>query len=220
VSYSDFLKTKNIGARERGLTELPDLASHLFKHQRACVEFGLALGSFGLFTDTGMGKTACELEWCKHTAAASNGRALILTPLAVARQIEREARRWGYDARVIREGSEAADGVNICNYDRIDKLDTDSFGAVALDESSILKSFTGKTCRALISTFSGHRWRMAATATPEPNDHMELGQHSEFLGQLSSTEMLSRWFVNDTSEASQSWRLKGHARQSFWDWMS
>jgi hypothetical protein len=220
ASYEEFIGGKRLAGRRRGLDSIPDLARHLFRHQRVCVDFGLSLGSWGLFTDTGMGKTACELEWSRHAATASNGRALVLTPLAVARQIEREAHRWGYEARVIREQSESGSGINICNYDRLGKLDCESYGAVALDESSILKSFGGKTCQALIAAFAGHRWRMAATATPAPNDHMELGQHSAFLGQLQANEMLSRWFINDTSEASQCWRLKGHARQDFWDWMS
>jgi hypothetical protein len=218
--YASFVRGKRLSGSKRGLASLPKLATHLFRHQGACVEFGLSLGSWGLFTDTGMGKTACELEWSRHAGEASNGRALILTPLAVARQIEREAKRWGYEARVIREQSEVRLGINICNYDRLVKLDCDAFGAVALDESSILKSFGGKTCQELISAFAGHRWRMAATATPAPNDHMELGQHSAFLGQLQANEMLSRWFINDTSEASQSWRLKGYACHDFWDWMS
>lgn len=218
--YREFLETKEVRAPVRGLADVPPLAPHLFRFQRECVDFGLRVGSWGLFLDTGLGKTACELEWSKHAAAASNGYALILTPLAVARQIEREGARWGYDARVIREQAEARPGINICNYDRLDKLDPDAFGAVALDESSILKQFTGKTSRFLINAFAGHRWRMAATATPAPNDHMELGQHAEFLGIMSSAEMLTRWFINDSGDASHTWRLKKHAEHSFWDWMS
>lgn len=170
--------------------------------------------------NTGLGKTACELEWCRHAAEATNGRALILTPLAVARQIEREGRRWGYEINVIREQSEARDGISVCNYDRLEKLDPHAFGAVALDESSILKSFTGKTTRALIEQFGSHRFRLSATATPAPNDHMELGQHAEFLGVMRSVEMLSRFFINDTSQASQHWRLKRHGVGAFWDWVA
>jgi hypothetical protein len=219
-AYGAFLESKAIRAPLRGLDRIPPLASHLFPFQRAAVEFGLRAGSWGLFFDTGLGKTACELEWCKHAAAESNGQALILTPLAVARQIETEGKRWGYNVRVIREQAEAGPGINICNYDRLDKLDPQSFGAIALDESSILKAFTGRTSRALIEAFAGHRWRMAATATPAPNDHMELGQHAEFCRVMSGVEMLSRFFINDTGTASQEWRLKGHAVMSFWNWMA
>jgi hypothetical protein len=218
VSYADFLASKAIRAKERGLSDVPTLAGHLFPFQRSCVEFALRAGSAGNFLSTGLGKTACELEWSSHAAEASNGKALILAPLSVGWQIAKEAERWGYDARVIREQAEAKSGINICNYDRLDKLDPTAFGAVALDESSILKSFSGKTSRSLIDAFSNHRFRLSATATPAPNDHMELGQQSDFLGVMPSSEMLMRWFINDTSVASQEWRLKKHAVNDFWDW--
>jgi hypothetical protein len=121
---------------------------------------------------------------------------------------------------VIRDQSEAREGINVCNYDRLDKIDPEAFGAAALDESSILKSFAGKTSRGLIQAFAGHRFRLSATATPAPNDHMELGQHADFCGVMASNEMLSRFFINDTSTASQEWRLKRHGVNAFWDWMS
>lgn len=218
MNYADFLASKAIRATERGLSNVPSLAAHLFPHQRSCVEFALRAGSAGNFLSTGLGKTACELEWAHHAAEASNGKALILAPLSVGWQIEQEARRWGYEARVIRDQSDAKHGINICNYDRLDKLDPSAFGAVALDESSILKSFAGKTSRTLIAAFSQHRFRLSATATPAPNDHMELGQQSDFLGVMPASEMLMRWFINDTSVASQEWRLKKHAVNDFWDW--
>ncbi len=218
MSYADFLAGKAIRATERGLSSVPTLAGHLFPFQRSCVEFALRAGSAGNFLSTGLGKTACELEWSAHAAEASNGKALILAPLSVGWQIEQEGKRWGYDARVIRDQSEAKFGINICNYERLDKLDPAAFGAVALDESSILKSFSGKTSRVLIEAFSQHRFRLSATATPAPNDHMELGQQSDFLGVMPGSEMLMRWFINDTSTASQEWRLKKHAINDFWDW--
>jgi hypothetical protein len=134
--------------------------------------------------------------------------------------MEREAVSLGYNARVIRDQSHAKDGINIINYDRLEKVDADSFGAVSLDESSILKSFGGKTTTALCELFSAHKFRLSATATPAPNDHMELGNQSAFLGIMPANEMLMRWFINDTAEASQQWRLKGHAADDFWDWMA
>jgi hypothetical protein len=216
--YSKFLKSKIIRAESRGMCSIPQLSSHLFNFQKLCVEFGLSVGSFGLFLDTGLGKTACELEWATHAAEASNGKALILTPLAVARQIEAEGKRWGYPCRVIRQSSDAEEGINVCNYDRLELLNVDDFGAVVLDESSILKDFSGKTTRNLIETFKNHRWRMCATATPSPNDHTELGNHSEFLGILQRNEMLIRWFIHDSANTAD-WRLKGHAHDSFWEWM-
>jgi hypothetical protein len=218
--YAAFLASKAVRAKERGLERVPELAPHLFPFQRHCVEFALSCGSSGLFLDTGLGKTECQLEWCRHALEATNGRALILTPLAVAGQTKRRAERWGYDARIIREQSDAGPGTNICNYDRLDKLDPQAFGAVALDEASILKNFTGKTTRKLIEAFRGHRFKFCATATPAPNDHMELGNYCEFLDVMAANEMLSRFFINDTSTASQQWRLKGHAVTAFWDWMA
>jgi hypothetical protein len=196
------------------------MPSHLFDFQAAVVSFLLRQGRGAAFLDTGLGKTACELEWSNQAAEASNGRALILTPLAVARQIEAEGRRWGYDIRVVREQSDVRPGINVCNYDRLDHLDPGAFGAVALDESSILKSFNGSVSRGLINAFRDTRFRLAATATPSPNDHMELGQHSDFLGVMASSEMLIRWFINDTSTASQTWRLKKHGEAAFWDWVA
>ncbi len=219
MSYAAFLESKAISAPERGLSEIPALSANLFPHQAASVEFGLRVGSWGCFLDTGLGKTRCELEYLSHTLPQTNGTALILTPLAVARQIEREGQDCGYDVRVIRDQSDVRTGINICNYDRLDHIAPELFGAVALDESSILKSFTGKTTRRLIDAFVNHRWRMAATATPAPNDHVELAQHSEFLGLMARDEMLVRWFINDSGDT-KSWRLKRHGVESFFDWMS
>src|SRR5512139_2573231 len=218
--YKQFLVSKALKASAHGMADVPELADHLFPFQHHCVDFALRVGCAGLFLDTGLGKTECQLEWCQKAIEATNAKALILTPLAVAGQTNRRAKRWGYKARVIREQSEAAPGINICNYDRLYKLDASEFPIVSLDEASILKSFTGKTTRALIELFKGAKFKLAATATPAPNDHMELGNYAEFLEIMAANEMLSRFFINDTSTASQQWRLKGHAVNSFWDWMA
>ncbi len=219
-AYQDFLASKAIKAKARGLNKVPDLAPHLFEFQRQCVDHHLRVGAGACFLDTGLGKTEVQLEFCQKAIEATNERALLLTPLAVAGQTKRRADRWGYEARIIREQCEAGPGINICNYDRLEKLDPQEFGIVSLDEASILKSFTGKTTRKLIDAFRGHRFKLVATATPAPNDHMELGNYSEFLEIMAANEMLSRFFINDASTASQEWRLKGHAIQAFWDWMS
>jgi hypothetical protein len=218
--YQTFLEQKTLKAAHVGLSDVPKLSSHLFPFQAETVSFGLKAGSFGCFLDTGLGKTLCELEWCQHAAEATNGLALILTPLAVARQIEAEGKRFGYTAHVVRSQADVQPGINVCNYDRLHLLEPDAFGAVALDEASILKNFTGTVSRNLIEVFSTQRFRMVATATPAPNDHTELGQHTAFLGIMTRDEMLIRWFINDTSEASQSWRLKHHAVSPFFDWMA
>lgn len=219
TGYADFLAAKTLIAQPTGLANVPPIAGHLFDFQRGCVEFGLQAGSWGLFLDTGLGKTRCQLEWAAHAAEASNGKALILTPLAVARQIEREGLDCGYQVRVIRSQDEAGEGINVCNYDRLHLLAPDEFGAVSLDEASILKNFVGRVSSSLISAFAGHRFRCAATATPAPNDHTELAQHASFLGVMNRDEMLVRWFINDSGDT-KSWRLKGHAVTPFFDWMS
>lgn len=218
--YQQFLAKKAVKAPSRGLKSAPAMPDHLKPFQQASTAFALEVGTAGLFLDTGLGKTRCQLHYCDVARREGNGRALILTPLAVARQIEREGLALGYQARVIRDQSESGEGINICNYDRLDKLDPAAYSAISLDEASILKSFTGKTTRALIEAFKGQRFKMVATATPAPNDHMELGNYGEFLEIMAANEMLSRFFINDTSTASQQWRLKGHAERAFWDWMA
>lgn len=220
VDYAQFIESKVPLATKRGMSRIPALSSHLFDFQKHCVQFLLEVGSGGLFLDTGLGKTLVQLEYAEHARHTTNGWALILTPLAVAKQIEREAKRFGYDARVIRDQSEAREGINICNYGRLHLIDTTKFGVATLDEASILKSFGGKTSRILIDAFAGHRWRMPATATPAPNDHMEMGQYADFCGIMHSNEMLSRFFINDTAQASQKWRLKRYGVDAFWNWVA
>ena len=218
--YLEFLARKAPRASSSGFE--PDaMPDHLFDFQGAVADFAVRQGRAGVYLDTGLGKTRIELEWASQCMRRTpGGKALILTPLAVAKQMEREGQSLGYDCRIVRDQSDVRAGINICNYDRLDKLDAGSFGAVALDESGILKSFNGATSSALINAFAGHRFRLSATATPAPNDHMELGQQSAFLGIMPANEMLMRWFINDTKEASQQWRLKGHAQDDFWDWMA
>lgn len=218
ADYAQFLAGKSAKAPMRGLTDIPALAEHLFPFQAHSVAHALRVGAGGLFLDTGLGKTECQLEWCQKALEATNGRALIMTPLAVAGQTARRAERWGYEARVIRDQSEAGPGINICNYDRLERLDPGYYGAVSLDEASILKSFNGKTTRALIAAFAGTRFKLAATATPAPNDYMELGQYSEYLEIMPSNEMLMRWFIADQTEMGK-YRLKRHGIIPFYDWM-
>jgi len=217
--YTQFLMTKAPRAASCGISPGP-MPSHLFDFQAEVCRFLLSVGRAAEFLGTGLGKSAIQIEWCRQAAEATNGRALILTPLAVARQMEREAHRFGYTARVIRCQDDVGEGINICNYDRLDGLNPMAFGAVSLDESSIIKNFMGATVTKLTDAFSTHRFRLCNTATPAPNDHMELGTHSEFLGMMRRLDMLARWFINDTSTASQNWRLKRHAETAFWDWVA
>lgn len=192
----------------------------LFAHQAAALRFTCETGRAAGFLDTGLGKSRVEAAAAEEFRIASGKPSLILTPLAVARQMVRECEAVGVEARVVRDDDDVWSGVNVANYERLGKLDVTRFGGVVLDESSILKSFAGPTKTGLIRAFAETPYRLAATATPAPNDHMELGNHSEFLGMLGGMEMLCRWFVNDTSTASQDWRLKGHAVDDFWSWVA
>ena len=189
-------------------------------HQVAALEFALSKGKSAAFLDTGLGKSFIELEFARQCADETGKPSLILTPLAVAGQMIREGRKFNIDARQIKEQSDVGAGVMVANYERLPRLDPSAFGAIILDESSILKSFAGRTRNMLMDAFIATPYKLAATATPSPNDHMELGNHAEFLGVMRQQEMLSKWFINDTSTASQDWRLKGHAVEPFWSWVA
>lgn len=217
--YLDFIASKGSHRHAVGFAMQGDWPS-LFDHQRRSLQFACETGRTASFLDTGLGKSRVEAAAADEFRRKTNKPSLILTPLAVARQMQRECDAIGVEARVIREDEDVWPGVNIANYERLSRLDASRFGGVILDESSILKSFTGSTKRALVETFANTPYRLAATATPAPNDHMELGTHSEFLGYMKSMEMLARWFINDTSTASQDWRLKGHAVDDFWNWVA
>lgn len=219
AAYRAFIASKGTAAASHGFAPANQWPG-LFPHQLATLQFVCEKGRAAAFLDTGLGKSRVEAAAAAEFAQQSGKPSLILTPLAVARQMQRECAAIGVDARVIREQSEAGPVVNIANYERLKKLDPSAYGGVVLDESSILKSFTGPTNRMLCDAFASTPYRLAATATPAPNDHMELGNHSDFLGHLGSMEMLCRWFVNDTSTASQDWRLKGHAQADFWRWVA
>jgi hypothetical protein len=219
--YLDFLERKALRADRRGLDCVPELSSHLFPFQAHCVEHHLVAGAAGCFLDTGLGKTEVQLEFCQRAMEATNLTPIIWTPLAVARQTMRRAEKWGYEARVIRDQSEARSGrINICNYDRRERIDPSEFGIISCDEASIFKSFDGVTRRDLTEAHRDARFKLVASATPAPNDHMEFGSYAEFCEIMAANEMLSRFFINDTSTASQHWRLKGHAERPFWDWIA
>lgn len=213
--YREFIASRAIHQQKAGFS--PDDINPTAKtHQRAVLDFALNLGKSAAFLDTGLGKSLIELEFAHQCAEYTGKPSLILTPLAVAGQMVREGQKFGIDARQIRDQSEVGAGVMVANYERLAKLDPTAFGAVVLDESSILKSFAGKTRSVLQEAFADTPFKLAATATPSPNDHTELGNHAEFLGIMRQQEMLSKWFINDTATASQEWRLKGHAVEDFW----
>jgi superfamily II DNA or RNA helicase len=213
--YRAFIAARAPAAKLAGFDPKPINAAAKV-HQEAVLRFALQRGKSAAFLDTGLGKSFIELEFSRQCAEETGKPSLILTPLAVAGQMVREGHKFGIDARQIREQHEVGAGVMVANYERLLKLDPATFGAVVLDESSILKSYAGRTRALIQEAFEVTPYKLAATATPSPNDHTELGNHAEFLGVMRQQEMLSQWFINDTATASQEWRLKGHAVDDFW----
>lgn len=220
--YDAFLASKTPTVIMNGLEEVPPLHESLFPFQRELVAWALRRGRAALFADTGLGKSRMQIEWARVVAEHTGERVLILCPLAVAGQTVREGRALGVDVRYVRDEQElsvASSQLVIANYERLDRFDAKGLSGVVLDESSILKNYMGKTKRALQEAFAATLFRLCCSATPAPNDHLELGNHSEFLGVLSSHEMIARWFINDTSTFG-TYRLKRHAVEPFWDWVS
>ena len=219
-AYHDFIASKRTSFAPHGLDTVPELHPAMFPHQRHSTEFALRAGCAALFLDTGLGKSLCALDWGRVVVEHTKKPVLMLAPLAVAQQHVREAERFGIDAQAVRSAEEmGARRIYVTNYDRLDKFDPSRFGGVILDESSVIKNMNGKTTRKLIDSFAQTPFRLCCTATPAPNDHTELGQHAEFLGVMRSVEMLPIWFINDTMDTG-TWRLKRHARESFWSWVA
>lgn len=219
ISYAELLTRRAAVAPMRGLDQVPELHPGMFHYQRDVTEYLLGCGRGAAFLDTGLGKSLVALEWGRVIAEHTGKPVLMLAPLAVAPQHVREAHKFGLEARVARDQSEVGPGVNVTNYGKIDHFEPATFGGAILDESSIIKNFTGATSRKLIGMFAETPYRLACTATPAPNDHMELGQHSQFLGAMASNEMLSRWFIADQMNMGK-YRLKGHAVKPFWNWVA
>jgi hypothetical protein len=217
--YRQFLATKRIIDPDTGIPGSVDLPDVMMPHQRDITRWALRRGRAAIFAGTGLGKTLMELTWADRVAAHTGKPVLIFAPLAVSQQHIREAGKFGLSARIIRDQSEVGPGVNVTNYQKIDHFDLPAFGGVVLDESSVLKSTDGKYRTRLIAECSTVPFRLAATATPAPNDFMELGNHAEFLGVMSYTDMLATFFVHDGGDT-QKWRLKGHAENEFWKWMA
>lgn len=219
MDYAAYIAGKSVLVPPCGIESPGRISSKLFPFQRDLVRLSLRRGRSAIFADTGLGKGWMALEWLRHVARHTKAPTLLLAPLAVSHQFAREAVKFGVKARVVARQSDIGDGINITNYHKLDNFDPAAFGGVALDESSILKSFTGSTRTALIEAFRSTPFRLALTATPSPNDHTELGNHAEFLGVMSRVEMLSMFFVHD-GETTQEWRLKGHAETAFWQWVA
>ena len=196
----------------------------LFDWQERIVKWALRRGRAAIFAGCGLGKSFAQLEWARHVVHHTGKPVMVHCPIGVRTQTKGEAAKFGIDKHVAVNVCDSMEDVkpnSICivNYDKLHKFDSMAFGGVVLDESSILKNFTGKIKQSLCDSWSNVNYRLACTATPAPNDHMELGNHAEFLGVMSREQMLSRWFLNDTANTG-CWRLKGHARKDFWAWVA
>lgn len=214
MTYDTFLASKAKLAPSVGIrVDDADLHPDAFPFQRDITRWALQKGRSAIFATTGMGKTLMQLMWADKAAE----RVLILAPLGVARQTAREGARWGIPATYARSMADSPEhGITITNYEMVDHFDPSAFGAVVLDESGILKSFTGKTRSKLIELFADTPLKLCCTATPAPNDIAEIANHAEFLGIMTRVEMLASFFVHDDD----GWRLKRPARKPFFRWLA
>lgn len=225
MDYRSFLDCKAQLEGDHGVTPefMPDF---LFDFQASLVEWAVRKGRAAIFADCGLGKTAMELVWAENIVRKTGGRVLILTPLAVTGQIAAEAEKFGIRATVSRHGG-AHPGITITNYEKLRHFNPADFAGCACDESSILKSYDGKTRGEITAFMRKLAYRLLATATAAPNDFIELGTSSEALGYLGYMDMLNRFFKNDLNNSAQGrmrgevikWRLKGHAELPFWRWV-
>lgn len=221
MNYEDFLETKRENVEPVGFEISPeDMNMALFDWQRAIVKWAVMRGRAALFEDCGLGKTAQQVEWARLVAAHTGRAVLIMAPLAVSDQTVREGAKFGVEVHRCREAADVVPGaVNVTNYERIEKFDPEPFAGIVLDESSILKAFDGKTRKEIMRFAKTIEFRLCCTATPAPNDIVELCNHAEFLDVMSGKEILALFFRQD-GNTTHKWRLKGHAQRAFWRWMA
>ena len=217
--YFSMIRRKARRAVPKGLAKVPALNSAMFAYQTDVTDYLLRIGCGAGFLDTGMGKALIGLEWGRVIHEHTHKPVLMLAPLAVGPQHAREAARFGIDAAYVRDASKIKSPIVITNYERMHLFEPELFGGLVCDESSIVKSFGGKTSKALMAFAERIPYVLALTATPSPNDHMELGQHSQLLRVMNSNEMLARWFVADQSQMGR-YRLKHHGVEDFWEWVA
>ncbi len=221
MKYNDFLQSKIIQHEASGYdVPLSDLNSMLFDWQKVLVRWAIFKGRAAIFADCGLGKTPMQLEWADMVCQKTKGNVLIFAPLAVSIQTRYEGQKFGIDVNVCKSQSDIKDGINITNYERMEKFEPSGFAGIVLDESSILKNFAGKIRNYIIDAYLYTPYKLCCTATPAPNDYMELGNTSEFLGVMTRAEMLAMYFINDASKTG-TWRLKGYVKDNkFWEWIS
>lgn len=213
--YTEFLKQKATVDPSTGLDHVPPLNPMLYSHQADMVRWALRRGRAALFADCGIGKGPMQMEW----ADKQPHECLIAAPLAVAHQFVREAEKFGIDLAYAKDQAGVTKRITVTNYERLENFRIEQFGAVALDESSILKNSSGAYSTWMIDAFKSAPFRLCSSATPAPNDVMELGTQAEFLGVMTRSEMLAMYFTHDGGDTSK-WRVKGHAQQAFWEWMA
>lgn len=220
MNYRDFLKSKEVESINAGFKIKPEqLNPMLFPFQRDIVKWAIQKGKAAIFSDCGTGKTMMQLEFANQIVKRTGGKALVVAPLSVVSQTKKEGLKFGIPVNICRTHKDVKEGINITNYEMLDHFDANAFICVVLDESSILKSFTSRTRNLLIDKFQRTPYRLACTATPSPNDQSEIGNHAEFLGIMSRTEMLATYFIHDGSDTSK-WRLKGYGEKKFWEWVA
>ena len=214
MDYKEFIESKKKTFIESGFeVNENELNSNLFDFQRFIVKTALKKGRFAIFADCGLGKTLMQLSWSNAVYNHTGKKVLILAPLAVSAQTKQEANKFGIDMN----------SFDITNYEQLSKIDCSVYSGVVLDESSILKNYNGSTKQLILDTFKNHKYKLACTATPSPNDHIELGNHAEFLNVTTSKEMVSIFFINDAFNKDHTiskWRLKKHSTKDFWNWVS
>lgn len=217
--YQEFIVSKQLKSFDAGF-DYACTHDWIFDYQRACVEWACKRGKAALFLDTGLGKTNCELAWAEAVEEYTQKPVLILAPLCVSKQIQQEAEKFNFDVIGVRENSQIKErGIYVTNYENLHNIDCGAFAGVVLDESSILKGLDGKLRKRITESFRQTLYRLSASATPSPNDYMELGTQSEFLGIMSHVEMLATFFIHDGADTSK-WRLKGHGQKKFFEWLA
>jgi DNA modification methylase len=219
-NYDNFLNSKRIVAPEAGFDVAPNKINKvLFPFQRDITRWAIKKGRAAILAGCGMGKTGMHLEWQRHVIAHTGKPTLTLAPLAVTGQTEREGKKFGIPVTVCETMDDVTIGVNVTNYEKLHRFDPDVFGGICCDESSIMKSFEGVIRRQVNEFARGINFRLACTATPSPNDLIEIINHAEFLDVMNGKEIIALYFKQD-GNTTHKWKLRDHARKDFFNWLA
>lgn len=221
MEYRKFLEQKQIIDQKSGFkVSLDKLNPMLFDWQAVIVQWALMRGRAALWEDCGLGKTPQQLEWANQIHKKEKEPILILAPLAVSEQTKREGEKFNIKVNICKSNADIISGINITNYEKLHKFKPEKFIGVVGDEISIIKNFAGKIRNEMIDMFGRTKYRLGCSATPAPNDWPEFGNHCEFLGVMTRSEMLATFFINDTADTG-TWRMKGHVKDNiFWKWLA